>query len=210
MDMDRRIMDLAIGSVAFLVALPIMAAVAVWMRVSGDRGAFLYRARRVGAGGTTISVLKIRTMRDGAQGAGLTSTDDPRVTAVGRVIRRYRIDELPQLVNVVVGEMSLVGPRPEDPRYVDLADPLHRRVFGVRPGITGPTQLRYRDEATLMAGSDDPERLYREEILPAKLRMDAEYLDRRTIRSDLGILWQTVRVLLPGSSGRGVDTGADR
>jgi len=209
MDLNRRIMDLVLGSIAFLVSLPILAAVAVWMHLSGDRGSFLYRARRVGAGGTTIDVLKIRTMREGAQGAGLTSTDDPRVTTVGRAIRRYRIDELPQLVNVVVGEMSLVGPRPEDPRYVDLGDPLHRRVFGVRPGITGPTQLQYRDEATLLAGSDDPDRLYREEILPAKLRMDAEYLDRRTIGSDLGILWQTVRVLLPGSVGRGVDPGAD-
>ena len=97
--------------------------------------------------------------------------------------------------------MSLVGPRPEDPRYVDLADPLHRRVYSEKPGITGPAQIRFRHEGELLAASPDPERLYREVILPAKLRLDAEYLDRRTVRSDLGIIARTVRVLLPGPFG---------
>jgi len=198
----RRIMDLVLGSLALLAALPILATMAAWMRLSGDDGSFLYRARRVGAGGSIIRVLKIRTMRDGPGGVGLTSAGDPRITKVGRVIRRYRIDELPQLVNVVVGEMSLVGPRPEDPRYVDLADPLHRLVFGARPGITGPTQIHYRHEGDLLAASADPERLYREVILPAKLRMDADYLERRTVVSDLVVIWQTVLALLPGPARR--------
>ena len=102
-------------------------------------------------------------------------------------MRRYRLDELPQLINVIRGEMSLVGPRPEDPAYVDLADPLHRRVFSAKPGITGLAQLEYHDEADLLAGPDADQR-YRREILPAKLRLDAEYLDRRTTLLDLKIL----------------------
>ena len=117
------------------------------------------------------------------------------MTPLGRLLRRYRIDELPQLVNVVRGEMSLVGPRPEDPEFVDLTDPLHRRVFAARPGITGLAQLTFHDEADQLAG-EDAERRYREEILPAKLRLDAEYLDRQTTLLDLRILLRTVRTVL--------------
>ena len=146
-----------------------------------------------------MTVLKIRTMRAEPSATGLTAAGDPRITPVGRVVRRYRFDELPQLLNVIRGNMSLVGPRPEDPRYVDLSDPLHRRVYSEKPGITGPAQIRYRHEGELLARSDDPERLYREVILPAKLRMDADYLDHRTIRSDLAVIVHTVLVLLPGT-----------
>ena len=130
-------------------------------------------------------------MTDGAIGSNLTMSGDPRVTRLGRVLRRYRIDELPQLVNVVRGEMSLVGPRPEDPSFVDLSDPLHRRVFSARPGITGLAQLEFHDEAERLEGPD-AERLYRDEILPAKLRLDAAYLDQRTTLMDLRILARTV------------------
>ena len=114
-----------------------------------------------------ITVFKIRTMRGGVEGPRLTSADDPRVTRVGRVIRRYRVDELPQLINVVRGDMSLVGPRPEDPHYVDLTNPLHRKVFTAEPGLTGPAQLIYRNEGDLLRISSDPEQEYREVILPA-------------------------------------------
>ena len=165
------------------------------MRLSGDRGPILYRARRVGEGARIITVLKVRTMVVDAGGLNVTMSKDPRVTRLGRVLRRYRIDELPQLVNVIRGEMSLVGPRPEDPVYVDLSDPLHRRVFSARPGITGLAQLEFHDEAGRLVGPD-AERRYREEILPAKLRLDAEYLDRRSTKLDLEILVRTVRAIL--------------
>ena len=184
-----------LGSAALLVALPILVGVALAMRLTGDRGPFLHRAARVGEGGTTIEVLKVRTMAVGSQGAGITVSRDPRVTPLGRILRRYRIDELPQLINVVRGEMSLVGPRPEDPRYVDWSDPVHRRVFTAKPGITGLAQLDYLDEAHLLVGPDAEER-YRREILPAKLRLDLEYLDRRSVLLDLRILARTVRTIL--------------
>jgi lipopolysaccharide/colanic/teichoic acid biosynthesis glycosyltransferase len=195
----KRAFDLTAGSLALVVAAPILAVVAVAMRLSGDRGPFLHRARRVGEGGTLITVLKVRTMRAGVGGSTLTLADDPRVTRLGRFIRRYRIDELPQLVNVLRGEMSLVGPRPEDPRFVDLSIPLHRRVFTARPGITGPTQLAFRDESAWLVGPD-AERRYRDEILPAKLRVDADYLSRRSTMLDLRILARTVGVVI-GSHG---------
>ena len=192
---SKRVLDVTVGSVALALATPLMVGVALAMRLSGDRGPFLFRARRVGEGAAIIKVLKIRTMTHGSIGPSLTTSGDPRVTPLGRLLRRYRIDELPQLVNVVRGEMSLVGPRPEDPGFVDLSDPLHRRVFAARPGITGLAQLSFHDEADQLAGQD-AERHYREVILPAKLRLDAEYLDRQTTLLDLRILLRTVRTVL--------------
>jgi lipopolysaccharide/colanic/teichoic acid biosynthesis glycosyltransferase len=184
-----------LGSVALLFAAPILAGVALFMRLSGDRGPILYRARRLGEGARIITVLKVRTMVVDAGGLNVTTSGDPRVTRLGRLLRRYRIDELPQLVNVLRGEMSLVGPRPEDPVYVDLSDPLHRRVFSARPGITGLAQLAFHDEAGLLTGPD-AERRYRDEVLPAKLRLDAEYLDRRSTKLDVEILLRTIRTVL--------------
>jgi lipopolysaccharide/colanic/teichoic acid biosynthesis glycosyltransferase len=191
---SKRVLDLTIGSVMLAVATPVLAGIALTMRLSGDRGPFLYPARRVGEGASVITVLKIRTMIEGATGSSLTSVGDPRVTRIGRILRRYRIDELPQLVNVVRGDMSLVGPRPEDPAYVDLSDPLHRQVFSAKPGMTGLAQLEFHDEARYLVGAD-AERRYREEILPAKLRLDAEYLARRSTLLDLEILARTLRAV---------------
>ena len=190
-----RSMDVTIGTVALAGMAPVMAGVALAMRLSGDRGPLLFRARRVGEGGRVFELLKIRTMAPNSGGRGLTARDDPRVTRLGRLLRRSRIDELPQLINVLRGEMSLVGPRPEDPRYVDFTDPLHARVFTAKPGITGLAQLAFRDEAELLGGPD-PERFYREVILPAKLRLDADYLDHRSIRLDLVILARTFATMI--------------
>jgi len=187
----NRAIDLAIGSIALVAVCPLLVGIRAAMIADGDRGPFLYRARRIGEGGREISILKIRTMQTGATGSALTSKHDARVTRLGRYLRRYKIDELPQLWNVIRGEMALVGPRPEDPGFVDLDDPLHRRVFMARPGITGLAQLEYRDEAALLAGTDSELR-YRETILPAKLRLDSAYLDRRSVRTDLTILGRTV------------------
>jgi len=192
---SKRAFDLALGVPALIAATPVLLGVAMYMRLSSDPGPVLYRARRMGEGGTIISVLKVRTMVVDAGGSNLTTAADPRVTRLGRLLRRYRIDELPQLINVVRGEMSLVGPRPEDPIFVDMRDPLHLRVFSARPGITGLAQLEFHDEASLLTGPGAEQR-YREEILPAKLAFDVAYLDHRTTLLDLQILLRTVRVVL--------------
>ena len=192
---SKRTLDLILGSVALVIATPILVGVALAMRLSGDRGPFLYRATRVGEGARLITILKVRTMADGSGGSRLTLARDPRVTPLGRLIRRSRIDELPQLIGVLRGDLSLVGPRPEDPHYVDLSNPLIRRVFCAKPGITGLAQLEFHNEAELLVGPD-AERRYREEILPAKLQLDAEYLDNQTTLLDLRILLRTVRTML--------------
>lgn len=192
---SKRALDLVVGTAALIAACPILFAAWVLMRASGDRAPFLYRALRIGELGRPITVLKIRTMSTGAGGPALTSRRDPRITPVGRVLRRYKLDELPQLWSVLRGDMALVGPRPEDPTYVNLMDPLHRRVFRERPGITGLAQLAFSEEADLRDGPD-AERTYRETILPAKLRLDSDYLDRRSVGLDLKILGLTALVVL--------------
>jgi lipopolysaccharide/colanic/teichoic acid biosynthesis glycosyltransferase len=201
----KRALDLALGIPALIVAAPVLAMLALAMRLGGDRGPFLHRAIRNGEDGRPFTLLKVRTMTVG-EGSRLTGPDDHRITRLGRPIRRLRLDELPQLVNVLRGEMSLVGPRPEDPAYVDFANPLHQRVFRARPGITGLAQLEFHDEAALLGGAD-PDRTYREVILPAKLRIDADYLDRQSVRLDLEIMLRTAGAVV----GRdGTSTAAER
>ena len=189
-----RALDLALGLGGLLIAVPFVAVAAVAMLASGDRGPLFYRARRIGEDGREITVHKLRTMRVGSTGLAVTHRDDDRITPVGRVLRRFKIDELPQFLDVVRGEMSVVGPRPEDPRYVDWSDPLHRFVFSARPGITGPSQIAFRHEERLLAVAD-PELEYRTVVLPAKLRMDADYLRRRTVASDLAMVGATIRAI---------------
>jgi lipopolysaccharide/colanic/teichoic acid biosynthesis glycosyltransferase len=186
----------AVGGLVLVWSLPLQLLLAALVRLDSS-GPVLFRAQRIGVGGTPFQCLKLRTMTHQPQAAGLaiTTEGDARVTRFGRFLRRYRLDELPQLWNVAQGEMRLIGPRPEDPRFVDLEDPLHRRVFTARPGITGPTQLLYVDEAAII-DPVDPERHYREEILPAKVRLDAAYLDRRSLSLDLWILGQTIATIL--------------
>jgi lipopolysaccharide/colanic/teichoic acid biosynthesis glycosyltransferase len=192
---SRRVVDLTLGPLVLVVALPIMVGAALAMRLSGDSGPFLYRAPRVGANGRVFTLLKIRTMTPDAVGPSITVAADPRITPVGRALRHFHIDELPQVFNVLRGEMSLVGPRPEHPDFVDLTDPIHHRVFTARPGITGPAQLVFRDEAEQLIGAQ-AERAYRERILPAKVRLDDEYLASRTFWIDLRILLRTLLTAL--------------
>jgi lipopolysaccharide/colanic/teichoic acid biosynthesis glycosyltransferase len=163
--------------------------------LSGDRGPIFYRATRIGEGGRRFEVFKLRTMRADATGPALTQSHDLRVTAVGRILRRYKLDELPQLWNVVRGEMTLVGPRPEDPAFVDWSDPLHAAVFLARPGITGLAQLAYPFEEQLHVGDGSLDH-YRDTILPHKLRLDRWYLAHSGVRLDAQILLRTVALVL--------------
>jgi lipopolysaccharide/colanic/teichoic acid biosynthesis glycosyltransferase len=184
-----------IGFLSSVVLLPLLAAMSVAIRVESP-GPALFRASRIGSGGTRFECLKLRTMRNATNdGPAVTVAGDRRVTRLGSLLRRSRLDELPQLWNVARGEMLLVGPRPEDPRFVDLTDPLHHEVFTAMPGMTGAAQLAYLDEAEML-DSDDPEGRYIQTILPQKLEIDAAYLRRRSFGLDVWIIAQTILAAL--------------
>jgi lipopolysaccharide/colanic/teichoic acid biosynthesis glycosyltransferase len=185
-----------VGLVGAMLVLPLIGLLALAIRMDSP-GPVIFRARRMGRGGRPFVCYKLRTMRwePRASGAAVSLAADHRLTRIGAWLRRGRLDELPQLWNVARGEMLLVGPRPEDPRFVDLQDPLHQVVFTAMPGITGLTQLAFVDEGAML-DPGDPERHYREVILPRKLALDADYLRRRSLRLDLWILGRTVLTAL--------------
>jgi lipopolysaccharide/colanic/teichoic acid biosynthesis glycosyltransferase len=188
----RRLLDFAIGLLLLSIAAPLMGLIALAVRLY-DRGPVFYRQERVGRYGAIFTLWKFRSMRTNNSGAAITRSGDDRITPVGRVLRKYKLDELPQLWNVVRGEMSMIGPRPEVPRYVDLSSPVWRAVHRVRPGITDLATLVYRDEERVLAEFADPERGYRETVLPAKLALNLEYIERRTAARDLKLLALTIR-----------------
>lgn len=203
-----------VALLALVLTLPLLLALGLAIRLDTP-GPMLHRARRVRPGGTFV-LYKLRSMRIGQAGnLGVTAGGDARVTRVGRLIRRTKIDELPQLWNVVRGDMLLVGPRPEDPTYVNRMDPVHEAVFNATPGITGAASVAYRDEeavlartATDLARRDgrfavtaaDVDRAYRDIVLPAKLQLEADYLGSRTIRSDLALIGATLGLIVRESS----------
>jgi lipopolysaccharide/colanic/teichoic acid biosynthesis glycosyltransferase len=196
----KRAFDLVVSAFGCVVLAPVMAVAALGVWFSDGRPV-LYRQVRVGRDGVPFTLLKFRSMRDAA-GSDVTVSGDGRVFPVGRVLRASKLDELPQLWNVVRGEMSIVGPRPELPRYVAMwPEELALVVLGVRPGITDPASIAYRDEERILAQSADPAAEYTNVILPDKLRINVEYLNRRTFRSDLGVIMSTVRAVLRGSGG---------
>jgi lipopolysaccharide/colanic/teichoic acid biosynthesis glycosyltransferase len=194
--MAKRLFDLIVSLLALLLlALP-MLALAAWIRLDSP-GPVFFRQQRVGRHGVPFAIHKFRTMRHGAGGLALTVGEDARITRAGRWLRRTRLDELPQLLDVLAGHMSLVGPRPEVPRYVALYPPgLRERALAVRPGLTDPASLAFIDEAALLAAAADPEREYVERILPLKLESAAAYAERATLASDLAVLARTARALL--------------
>lgn len=187
--MRKRLFDFIIASLVVVVASPAWAIIAAGIRLDSP-GPVFHRAMRVGRGGTTFRLFKFRTMHLNAAGAGpgVTRRGDDRITRVGRFLRASKIDEMPQLLNVIRGEMSIVGPRPEDPRYVAHYTDEQRRVLTVLPGMASPTFIEYRHEEHLLAQADDLERTYVHEIMPRKLAMDLEYLDRRSFGYDLRII----------------------
>ncbi len=158
-----------------------------------DNGPVFYSAKRIGKNGKLFHLYKFRTMVVNADkiGPAVTSSTDRRVTPIGNFLRRTKLDELPQLFNVIKGDMSLVGPRPEDPRYVALYTHEQRKVLEVRPGITSAASLTYRHEERLLTG-DDWETVYRNEVMPAKLSIDLEYTKHQTVISDLKLIFKTV------------------
>ena len=193
--MGKRVFDLLGATLALLLLAPLMGIVALWIKFDSP-GPVFFRQQRVGRHGVPFLIHKFRTMRAGAEGLPLTVGDDPRITGAGRFLRRTRLDELPQFIDVLQGAMSLVGPRPEVPRYVALYPPaLRERALAVRPGLTDPASLHFIDEAALLAAAADPEREYVERILPAKLLRAAEYAESASLATDVMVLARTARAL---------------
>jgi len=191
----KRLFDVAVAVTGLAVASPALLVIGLLVKVSSP-GAALFRQRRVGRHGRVFWLLKFRTMVSG-DGPLVTAQGDPRVTTVGRALRRSKLDELPGLLNVVMGDLSLVGPRPEVPKYVAHYPAADRELLQrYRPGITDPATVQFRNEEQLLAHALDPEELYLSKILPTKLRLYREYLEEATFISDFRILAQTVAVIV--------------
>lgn len=196
--MTRRLFDILVAALGLVLLSPLLLALALAIKLD-SRGPVFFRQVRVGRHGVLFRIHKFRSMVDAPAAAGpsLTVGDDARITRVGRFARRHRLDELAQLVDVLQGTMSLVGPRPEVPRYVALYPPaLRAKVLSVRPGITDPASLNFLDESALLAIAADPEREYIDTVLPIKLHLAAEYVDRASLATDMRVIVQTIKALL--------------
>lgn len=196
----KRIFDLFFTVPGLIILLPFFALIALWIKLD-SKGPVFYRQERVGRYGETFKIYKFRTMVENADkiGGAITIGNDPRITKVGRFLRKYKIDELPQLINVLKGEMSLVGPRPEVSKYVNLYTSEQREVLNLIPGITDPASIKYRNENILLAACIDtygasyaPEHLYIQEIMPDKIRINLEYASKATIFTDFTIILKTI------------------
>jgi lipopolysaccharide/colanic/teichoic acid biosynthesis glycosyltransferase len=192
----KRALDGVAAALGLVVLSPLLAVLAAAIKLESD-GPVLYAAPRVGKDGAIFRMYKFRTMVSNADKIGGSSTpdDDPRITRTGKFLRRTKLDELPQLLNVLNGTMSLVGPRPQVKWAVDLYTPEQRRVLTVRPGITDYASLKFPNEGEILRGSTDPDRDYMEKIHPEKMRLSLEYLEKRSLGVDLGIIFRTLAAI---------------
>ena len=195
----KRVMDIVISGAALCVLWPVLLLIALAI-VIDDPGPVFYRQVRVGRGGKEFRIFKFRTMVVDADKKGLQITvgRDSRITRMGALLRKTKLDELAQLLNVFLGQMSFVGPRPEVPRYVAMYTPYQRQVLLVRPGITDYASIAYRNENNLLAGAEDPERMYVEEIMPAKLELNMKYLRRVSPLEDIRLILATIAAVIRG------------
>ena len=192
-----RLCDIFFSLLGLLVLSPLFLIVALWI-VIDDPGPVFYRQQRVGKDGKDFLLWKFRSMRTGADKGSLITVGehDSRITRAGYYIRKYKLDELPQLINVLVGEMSFVGPRPEVRKYVDLYTAEQRQVLSVRPGITDYASIEYIDENRLLSQSGNPDKTYIEEIVPAKITLNRHYIDHQTIGEYMKIIFLTLRKII--------------
>ncbi len=188
----KRLFDILASGLGLLILSPVFVVLAIWIKCD-SKGPVFYRQVRVGRNGVDFSIFKFRSMRQGADKSGLITVGgrDPRVTRSGYYIRKYKLDELAQLVNVFVGDMSLVGPRPEVRKYVDMYTDEQRKVLSVRPGITDYASIEYMDENVLLEKSADPDKTYVEEIMPAKIELNMQYIDNPTLAEYFKIIFLT-------------------
>ena len=197
--MAKRAMDIVISGGALLVLWPVLLIVALAIKID-DPGPVFYRQVRVGRNGKPFRIFKFRTMVVDADKKGLSITvgRDNRITRMGTFLRKTKLDELAQLLNVFVGEMSFVGPRPEVQRYVDLYTPYQRQVLLVRPGITDYASIAYRNENDMLAGAEDPERMYIDVIMPDKIELNMKYLREISPLADIRLIFGTIAAVIKG------------
>lgn len=191
----KRLFDMAASGIGLLLLAPLLLVLAAWIKCD-SAGPVFFLQERVGLCGKLFRIIKFRSMRQNNSGPQITVGADARITRSGRFIRAYKLDELPQLINVLLGDMSLVGPRPEVPRYVALypAD-VREEVLSVRPGMTDLASVQYRSESDLLAASSDPELTYTTVILPAKLALYQQYVRQRSLWLDVRIIGMTLGIL---------------
>lgn len=193
----KRIFDVIASGLGLIVLSPLFLVLAVWIKLDSN-GPVFYRQVRVGQNNKDFSIFKFRSMRVGADKGSLVTIGgrDPRITRSGYFIRKFKFDELPQLINVFVGDMSLVGPRPEVRHYVDFWTPEQMHVLDVRPGITDPASIRFRNENELMEQAEDPEKYYIEVIMQEKLKLYLEYVQNHSFWGDIGLIFKTFWVIV--------------
>lgn len=190
----KRLFDIIFSFLVLLFFLPFGILIAVIILLS-SRGGVFYRQERIGQNGEPFRLFKFRTMRKDADKVGRLTVGmkDPRITGIGYFLRKYKLDEFPQFINVLIGDMSVVGPRPEVKEYTDLYTKEQREILSVKPGITDYASLAYFDENRLLGDSDDPRKTYIEEIMPAKINLNQKYLENPTVTHDLKIIFKTIR-----------------
>ena len=195
--MLKRLFDLMITIPMLLLVSPFFLIIALLIKL-GSNGPVFYMQTRVGLNSSDFKIFKFRTMHVNADKAGLLTVGgrDPRVTPIGFFLRKYKLDELPQLLNVLFGSMSLVGPRPEVRKYVDLYNAEQQKVLSVKPGITDYASIEYSEENELLAKSNDPERTYIDEIMPAKLLLNQKYIAEKGLATDIKIIWLTFKKII--------------
>jgi lipopolysaccharide/colanic/teichoic acid biosynthesis glycosyltransferase len=191
-DLSRRLMDIVVSLSAVAILAPFLILISFLIMISNGPPV-LFRQRRVGKNGKPFNILKFRTMNESGDQPAVTAAGDARVTKLGKYLRGLKLDELPQFINVLKGEMSLIGPRPEIPRFVDPQDMLWQEILQVRPGITDVATLCFRNEEQILGCARNKEYVYRRDILPTKLRLNRRYLVSRTWRTDGTLLWLTLK-----------------
>ena len=193
----KRFFDVVASGLGLIVLSPLFLVLAIWIKCD-SKGPVFYRQVRVGRGNKDFRIFKFRSMRVGADKGSLVTIGghDPRVTRSGYFIRKFKFDELPQLINVFLGDMSLVGPRPEVRHYVDYWTPEQMHVLDVRPGITDPASIKFRNENELMEKADDPEKYYIEVIMQEKIKLYLEYVNNNSFFYDLGLIFKTFKVIV--------------
>ena len=196
----NRIFESILAFLAILLLLPLFIVIALWIMIDSG-GGILYRQKRVGKDNRDFMIYKFRSMHRNADAMGLITTghSDKRVTGAGSFLRKYKLDELPQLFNILKGDMSIVGPRPEVRKYVELYTPEQMRVLSVRPGLTDYASLDYINEGELLSRADDPEGFYVRDIMPEKLRLNLKYIDEKSLGLDLKIIGRTIGKIFAGN-----------
>lgn len=194
----KRIFDLFFSVIGLILLLPLFIVVAMWIKLDSS-GAVFFRQTRVGRFGHPFQIYKFRTMCSDAESKGrqITVGEDPRITRSGRFLRRLKLDELPQLINVIKGEMSLVGPRPEVPRYVALyPEQLREKILSVSPGITDYASIEYKDENAILGKATDPDKAYIEQVMPVKLKYYERYVSERSLWVDFKLILATLKAII--------------